>query len=108
MAIEILTTENYQAKLDNSNKLALLDFWNSACGVCKNLAPIVEEIAAERDDIEVYSVHAEENPEIVSKFSVMTAPTLLFIADGKVKKRTIGFKSKASILEIIDNIIAAN
>lgn len=105
MATKILTSTDFQETLANSDKLALLDFWNSDCGVCKNLAPVLEEISNERDDIDVYSVHAEENPEIVSRYSVMTVPTILFIKDGAVKKRTIGYKSKESILEIINNNI---
>lgn len=102
MATQVLTAANYEEQIAGTHKLVLLDFWNSDCGVCKNLAPIIDEIADERDDVEVYSVHAEENPEIGSKYLVMTVPTILFIKDGTVKKRTIGFKSKDSLLDIID------
>lgn len=105
MAAKALTTSDYEEKIAGTNKLVIVDFWNSDCGVCKNLAPIIDEIAEERDDVEVYSVHAEENPEIGSKYLVMTVPTILFIKDGSVKKRTLGFKSKDSILDIIDTYI---
>ena len=102
MIEELVQLSEIEEKL-STNPLVILDFWNIGCGPCQALAPVVEEISDETNEIEFYSVSIDNEKELAEHFSVMAAPTLLFIKDGGVVKKTIGFKSKESISEIIEN-----
>lgn len=101
--IKELTSSELEEKVINSAKPVILKFWNEGCGPCQALAPVIDEISEEVDDVEFFSVNISENKDIAEKFSVMAAPTLLFIKDGAVVKKTIGFKSKDSVSEIIES-----
>jgi len=105
MSLNRLTTSEYEEKVLASTKPVLLDFWSEGCGPCATIAPLVEEIANERDDIDVYSVNIAEESELAARLFVMAAPTLLVVVNGKTKKKSIGFKSKEHILEMIDAAI---
>lgn len=104
MALQTISFEEYQNIEGTQNGIIIFDFWNDGCGVCKNLEPVLVEISNERSDVTIYSVKASDEEEFVSKFSVMTTPTLVFVKDGKVGKKTIGYKSKESLLGIIEQL----
>ena len=65
----------------------MLDFWASWCGPCRMMAPVVEEIAAERPDIKVGKINVDEQPELAGQYRVMSIPTLLVMKGGKVVNR---------------------
>lgn len=101
--VKELKFSELEEKVLNEAKPVILKFWSEGCGPCQALAPVVEEISDETNEIEFYSVSIDNEKELAEHFSVMAAPTLLFIKDGGVVKKTIGFKSKESISEIIEN-----
>ncbi|MCF0150275.1 MAG: thioredoxin family protein [Firmicutes bacterium] len=104
MAIKQITAAECDQLLENTSRLVILDFWNENCAVCEALAPVLEELSAERADIEIYGVHAAKERDLTKRFVIMTAPSLVFYKDGKVQKKTIGYKSKESLTGIIDTI----
>ena len=97
MVEKILDTE-IEEKVLKADHPVILDFWNQGCGPCQALRPVLEEVSEEEKD---------EGEEAVKRFRVMTAPTLLFIKDGVVKKKTIGFRSKESIAAVIEEQLRA-
>ena len=97
-----LTLDKYEEKVVNAKRPVLLDFWSEGCGPCATLAPVIEEIAKERTDIDVYSVNISQEPELANRLFVMAAPTLLVLVNGQIKKKSIGYKSKEHILEMIN------
>lgn len=88
-------------ELRAGNKPVLVDFYADWCGPCRMVAPIVEEIAAENDDIVVAKVNVDDQPELASEFGVFSIPTLVVLKDGKVAAKSAGAKPKAQILAML-------
>ena len=80
----------------------LVDFWANWCGPCRMLAPIIEEIADEYDDVvKVGKVNVDEEPELSSIFNVSSIPTLVVIDHGKANKSAVGYMSKEKVLDLL-------
>ena len=92
---------NFQEEVLNSEKPVLLDFWASWCGPCRMVGPILDEIAAERSDIKVAKVNVDEQPELASRYKIMSIPTLMVIRAGKVVNQALGARPKNQILEML-------
>ena len=101
MAVITITKENFQAEVLNSDKPVLVDFWATWCGPCRMVAPIVDEIAEEREDIKVCKIDVDEQPELAATYQVMSIPTLLVFKDGQVTAKSIGAKPKTQLLDMI-------
>lgn len=102
MEVLSVTKETYQQEVLESDKTVLLDFWAPWCGPCQMLAPVLEEVAAERPDVKVCKINVDEEKELARKNKVMGIPTLMVIKDGKTVTRTTGGKGKAEILDLLE------
>ena len=96
-----INKNNFQSEVMNSEQPVLLDFWAPWCGPCRMVAPIVEEIARERKDIKVGKVNVDEQPELASRFGVMSIPTLVVMKDGKIVNQAMGARPKNAILGML-------
>ena len=94
-----ITKENYNELVASSDRPVLIDFWATWCGPCRMIAPIVEEIAAEREDILVGKVDVDNEPELAKSFRIVSIPTLILVKDGKETARVMGYRPKADILK---------
>ena len=101
MAVTVITKDNFAAEVLQSDKPVLIDFWASWCGPCRMLSPVVDEIADERTDIKVGKVNVDEEPELASKFGVMSIPTLVVLMNGQVRNQSVGVIPKEKIIDMI-------
>ena len=102
MSVITVTKDNFDKEVLQSDKPVLLDFWASWCGPCRMVSPIVDEIAAENPDKKVGKVNVDEEPELASKFDVMSIPTLLVFEDGELVNRAVGARPKEMILDLFE------
>ena len=100
MSVIHITKENFEAVV-NGDKPVLLDFWATWCGPCRMVAPIVEEIAAERDDIVVGKVNVDEEMELAVKFGIISIPTLILLKNGMEVDKIVGYRPKADIEDML-------
>ena len=101
MSVLHITKENFEAEVLNSDKPVLLDFFAVWCGPCKMIAPILDEIAAEREDIKVCKINVDEEQELAAKYQVMSIPTLMVFQNGEVVNQSLGARPKAQILAML-------
>lgn len=102
--VKELTYTEYKQNPGVSDGITVIDFYRSDCGPCKAVAPEIEKVSEARKDIKVFSVNAEEEPELAEEFRVMATPTILILKDKAVKKKFMGFKSADSITSIVETI----
>ena len=97
MSVVHITKANFEELVINNSKPVLLDFWATWCGPCRMVAPIVEEIAAEREDILVGKINVDEEMELAVQFGIASIPTLIVMDKGQAVNKMIGFRPKADI-----------
>ena len=102
MAYQNITKANFDEILMNIGKPVLLDFWAPWCGPCQQIAPIVEALAEEREDIIVGKVNVDEEMELAQRFRVMSIPTLVVFKGGEVSAKAVGFRTREEILKLIE------
>ena len=101
MAVVQITKDNFNSLIADSPKPVLLDFWAVWCGPCKMIAPIVEAIAVEREDILVGKVNVDEDPELAAAFGVARIPTVVRVEGGKATATSVGYRSRADLEKIL-------
>lgn len=101
MSVKIITKQNFESEVIQSEKPVLLDFWAGWCGPCRMLSPIVDALAEEVSSVKIGKVNIDEQLELAQKFGVMSIPTLVVLKDGKVADTKVGLQSKESILAML-------
>lgn len=101
MSVLHITKENFQDEVLNSDRPVLIDFWATWCGPCRMIAPVIEEIAEEREDIKVCKINVDEEPELANTFRIMSIPTLVVMEHGQEKNRALGARPKEAVLELL-------
>jgi thioredoxin 1 len=96
-----ITKENFEQEVILSDKPVLLDFWAPWCAPCRMVLPVVEEIAQERSDIKVCKINIDEQPDLASRFRIMTIPTLMVMQGGEMVQKAVGALPKEQILELL-------
>ncbi len=102
MSANIITKENFQTQVMESDKPVLLDFWASWCGPCRMMAPIVEALADEMPDVVFAKVNVDENPDVAMDLGIQAIPTLILYKDGETVERVVGVSAKDALKQIIE------
>ena len=97
-ATKTVTDDSFADDVLLSDKPVIVDFWAEWCGPCRMIAPILEEVAADHDEIVVAKLNVDENPSTAAQYGVTSIPTMNVFSGGKVVKQIIGAKPKAALL----------
>ena len=97
-----VTDANFQADVLESDQPVLVDFWAPWCGPCRVVHPILEEMAAEREDVSIVSLNVDDNQQTAARYEVLSIPTLILFKDGAEAKRIVGALPKRRLEAELD------
>jgi thioredoxin 1 len=101
-----VTDNNFAAEVLESPQPVLVDFWAPWCGPCRIIAPHLEELDSERDDLTIVKLNTDENPQTAAKYGIMSIPTLILFKNGEVAKQVVGALPKARLQQELEPALA--
>jgi thioredoxin 1 len=81
---------NFQAEVIEADQPVLVDFWAPWCGPCRVVAPVLEDIAGEREDLKIVKLNIDENQQTAANYQIMAIPTMVLFRNGQEAKRIQG------------------
>lgn len=108
MSSQHISDNDFETSVLKAQGPVLVDFWAEWCGPCKQISPILDEIAAEmQEKLTIAKVNIDENPDTPQKYGVRGIPTLILFRDGEPVATKVGSMPKSKLVEWIESIVAA-
>jgi thioredoxin 1 len=85
-----VSDSNFQAEVIESETPVLVDFWAPWCGPCRVVAPVLEEMDQERDDLRIVQLNVDDNQQTAAQYEVLSIPTMILFKNGQIAKKVIG------------------
>ena len=98
-ATKATTDATFDTDVLSNDKPVLVDFWAEWCGPCHAIAPVLDQIAEERDDLKIVKLNIDEQPAVAQRFGVMSIPTLILFKDGEPAAAAVGAMPKSMLEE---------
>ncbi|MGB1927639.1 MAG: thioredoxin [Rubripirellula sp.] len=102
-AVLEFSDDNFSSEVLSADGAVLVDFWAPWCGPCRQIAPMIDELAAENPAVKVGKVNIDDNPGIASQFGISSIPTLLIFKGGEISESFVGVRPKAALQEALDS-----
>ena len=99
-----LNANNFDAEIKNASGITIVDFWADWCGPCRMIAPILEEVDKEVEDVTVMKVNVDKEPALADRFGINAIPTLIFFKNGEIAKQKTGLYPRDALDLIIKEI----
>ena len=106
MATQVMTGETFEETV-TGNDIVLVDFWAAWCGPCRVVAPVLEEIASERDDLRIVKLDVDANQQTAANYEVLSIPTMILFKNGQVAKKIIGAYPKKRLESELESELSA-
>ncbi|MEM9825346.1 MAG: thioredoxin [Planctomycetota bacterium] len=105
-AVHEFTDANFDSEVLKSDQPVLVDFWAPWCGPCRQIAPMIDELASENPGVKIGKVNIDDNPNVAQQFGIQGIPTLLLMKNGEVSETFVGVRPKAALQEALDGVAA--
>ena len=106
-SITEVTDVNFQAEVIESETPVLVDFWAPWCGPCRVVAPVLEEIASQREDLRIVKLNVDDNQQTAATYGIMAIPTMLLFRDGQEAHRIQGALPKKRLEAELEPVLTA-
>ncbi len=104
--LQNVSDTNFTAEVLESEQPVLVDFWAPWCGPCRVVAPVLEEIASERQDLRIVKLNVDDNQQTAAQYGVMSIPTMILFKHGEAAHKIVGAYPKRKLEQELEPILA--